>query len=211
MNFSYGPEHPITPQQRVEVHTIGDSHSRWSFMHVTDYTLRCHWIGPVTMHRVGRDGLVVPKDFPAGSVVMFCFGSIDLDRHIGVQRSRGRDPYDILNDLVSRYFAALDEAIRPVVRCYRFAILGTVPTVGGVEPTDTAEERQQWTEQANIRMRRECVQRNWFYFDMLAGHTNEVGRMIDSITDGNHVLNSPYVVERLGHLTAWALQQSTSD
>jgi hypothetical protein len=87
------------------IHVIGDSHA-CAFSGIDGCIP--HWIGSITMHRVGRDGLGV-VDFKKigvkdGDVAVFAFGEIDVRCHIGKQRDEmHRNLDEIIEKLVSDY------------------------------------------------------------------------------------------------------------
>lgn len=64
--------------------TLGDSHALFCYAGVAD--ARIYWRGPVTMHRVARDGIssIVPGNFKPSrdDVVVLSFGEIDCRAHI---------------------------------------------------------------------------------------------------------------------------------
>lgn len=64
--------------------TLGDSHALFCYAGVAD--ARIYWRGPVTMHRVARDGIssIVPGNFKPSrdDVVLLSFGEIDCRAHI---------------------------------------------------------------------------------------------------------------------------------
>jgi hypothetical protein len=91
------------------VHVIGDSHSR-EFEGIKNCSI--HHIGPVTMHRVGRDGFRI-LDFRSLGVkdrdcVVLCFGEIDVRCHIGKQRDfEHRSLDEVLDTLLENYFFSI--------------------------------------------------------------------------------------------------------
>ena len=93
-----------------KVHVIGDSHSHFSFTGVENCII--HWLGPITMHRVGKKGLrlidVRKFDIKEGDTVIFVFGEIDVRCHIGKQRDlRHRNVEHIIENLVQNYIKTL--------------------------------------------------------------------------------------------------------
>jgi hypothetical protein len=105
--FSLAPvSATIQPAQLPRVHAFGDSHSRAGFGRIPGVTV--HHLGPVTMHKIGRDGLnaLNVKEFGVeeNDTCIFVFGEIDIRCHVGLQRDRmKRTIPEVLLDLVQRY------------------------------------------------------------------------------------------------------------
>lgn len=109
------------------IHVFGDSHAsfcfsnqkilqefeRSSFRHTHEnktYEIPfiIHWLGPRTMHRIGRDGLSGFNIFHYGvteeDIAVFIFGEIDVRVHIGKQKDHmKRDLDEVIKTLTSNY------------------------------------------------------------------------------------------------------------
>ncbi len=96
-------------QDLARIRVVGDSHALFGFARVRE--AKIHWLGPVTMHRLGRDGCfeaVRHLDIPTGSVVVFCCGEIDVRRHLKrIADQRGTPVEDLIRDVAGRYLASL--------------------------------------------------------------------------------------------------------
>jgi hypothetical protein len=120
------------------IHILGDSHAPFCFreglilsinflqkmerfeLPVTIYKrdlkipFIIHWLGPITMHRVGRDGLqfLNVKNFNVqeNDIVVFVFGEIDVRCHIGKQRDiKKRKLKEIIDILATKYIETIKE------------------------------------------------------------------------------------------------------
>lgn len=119
------------------IHVLGDSHAYFSFTNtdgnlsmydgryeepkdfeysqngkVLKYKLHIHWMGPITMHRVGRDKLNILdlRNFGVkeGDIAIFSFGEIDVRCHIEKQRDiNKRDLSEIIDKLATEYIEAI--------------------------------------------------------------------------------------------------------
>lgn len=95
------------------IHVIGDSHSQ-EFSSIQE--CKIHYLGPRTMHRVGRDGLDL-VNFKAlgiqeGDVVVLAFGEIDVRCHIGKQRDFfHRNLEEVVHTLLDNYFCTISRNI----------------------------------------------------------------------------------------------------
>lgn len=96
-------------QDLTRIRVVGDSHALFGFARVRE--AKIHWLGPVTMHRLGRDGCfeaVRHLDIPTGSVVVFCCGEIDVRCHLGrVADESGKPIEHVIRGVVSRYLGSL--------------------------------------------------------------------------------------------------------
>lgn len=92
------------------------------------------WVGPVTMHRVGREGFfsVCPKEEAAGhGAVLLVFGEIDCRAHVYLQQLKGRAPEEVLDELASSFVRTLREAKDALGGSVQFWIRGVVPPLRG--------------------------------------------------------------------------------
>ncbi len=87
------------------VHVFGDSHSR---MFTGFPNTKIHHLGPVTMHRAGRDNqkLISLNKFNVrkSDIVVMVFGEIDMRCHIKkIAEKANKSPDIIIQDLVNRF------------------------------------------------------------------------------------------------------------
>jgi hypothetical protein len=90
------------------IHIYGDSHCTFLF----DGLAGCdvNWLGPVTMHRVGRDRawFLEGRNFSVTDWVLLVFGEIDARCHIGrIAEDTGNSRDNVVSDLVGRYLASI--------------------------------------------------------------------------------------------------------
>ena len=192
----------------LPIYTIGDSHSRWTFVFDDDESTkhsriaRTYRVGAITMHRVGRDTLSfsdysVPKD----GIVISCFGEIDIRCHIERQRQAGRDEDAILRELVDAYMVALEHnrkngykyiAVMNVVPVLEYAFKLHSPHIKlNLESGDpsfpylgTNDERKRYTYNINNLLHDACKQHNFGYLDVYNCHVNENGYLRPEYSDG---------------------------
>ena len=126
-------------QTKFDIHVFGDSHSRiYSSYYLSNYICKVYYVGPITMHRVGRDKLSIDQlkdlskknyeeylptckpeykhmNYPSNDkikdndIVLFVFGEIDIRNHYAKQLSKGRNNSDIIHSLVNNYIADILE------------------------------------------------------------------------------------------------------
>lgn len=140
------------------VHIFGDSHAYFCFSNASvpsvfaensvfciDQTdsascrpISIHYMGPVTMHRVGRDGLQaldIRNSVQEGDTVVFVFGEIDVRCHIGKQRDeKERAQQDLIQELVQGYMKTIAENVS-TYSSIDIVIMSPVP------PMDTPPEK----------------------------------------------------------------------
>ncbi len=92
------------------LHVFGDSHAHYLFSRAPGAIV--NWLGPYTMHRIGRDGVdFLGRRVNDGDKVLFVFGEIDVRCHmVRVDRERGNGIESVATDLASRYTAAVMQA-----------------------------------------------------------------------------------------------------
>lgn len=102
----------ILPHQTpLPIFVFGDSHSK-AFEGI--FGCRVNHIGPITMHRIGRDGLQIldirNHGVTNGAMAIFIFGEIDVRCHIGKQRDeKERDLDEIIDTLAQNYIRTILE------------------------------------------------------------------------------------------------------
>lgn len=218
------------------IHIIGDSHSFFSFSPVPlvpghggyphqflynfyrddehiAVPFHIHWIGPRTMHRVGRDGLefLNLKKFriKKNDYVVFVFGEIDIRCHV----LKHRDTQKIcLEEIISRLVYAYINTIVINRDLYgiRGIIFGVVPPTNSVFnpefPTyGSLEERIVATKMLNAHLEKLCKDYNLFFLNVYDDCATEWGDFNPALSDGNvHIatLHNEFIKQKLLHLIA---------
>jgi len=185
----------------------GDSQSIvfWKIPFVSE-----HWLGfntslPLTMHRVGKDGLNIgdiPKTlgnghekFPIipGNTIIYCYGYIDIQRRVFEQVvGKGRSLDEVLTKLVTDYFKVIleNEQKFKVLSCV-YSVLP--PSIRNKEATPlcSLEQRIEATKQINSMLIEQCKIYNIKYLDMYSVMVDEKGVFRDELTsDGSHLDSS---------------------
>ncbi len=124
-------------QITYKIHVFGDSHSRlYSSPYLSNYICNVYYVGPLTMHRVGRDKITLVElqkiskeyyidylkvakpeykhmNYPIDDkieekdLVVFVFGEIDIRAHFVRQIEKGRNENEILNKLSKEYISTV--------------------------------------------------------------------------------------------------------
>jgi hypothetical protein len=172
------------------IHAIGDSHSS-EFSQVPNCV--CHWVGPMTMHRVGRDGLNAVNLPTIGvqnnEVAVFCFGEIDVRCHICNQRDlKLRDLHEIIETLVSNYIATilLNKLFYEKITCIVYSV--TPPTNAHFNPNypfcGTLEDRVEVTKKLNQKLKDLCDENDILFLDVYDAYANVDGTLNPALSDG---------------------------
>lgn len=179
------------------IHTVGDSHSLSTFK---DAPHRAHHLGPITMHRVGRDGLASLADpkakfawtwqkaaetFMAGDTVILCFGEIDCRAHLQRQVDQGRSEDAVISVLVDKYLQAIDNTPIPA----RYVVMGVPPAAYWMFREDCPfvgadDARRRYTEKVNVRLREGCRRRGILFLDVSSLYADAAGMLDRARSDG---------------------------
>ena len=128
-----------------------------------------YWLGPRTMHRVGRDGLDglnIKELFHVqeNDVIVYVFGEIDVRCHIVRQAyEKNRKYEEIINKLVEDYINTIEENTKysqtfPVI----FSVIppSNAKTGGKYKPYGSCQERARVTQEVNEKLQRACEEHN---------------------------------------------------
>lgn len=193
-----------------EILTYGDSHSKWTFENLVDIPFRMHWLGPVLMHRIGRDGLYIEsvESESPHVILLFAFGEIDIRCHVGKQVEKGRNIHEVLNTLAERYVQSLNRTVH-FLRTnpkMHFAIMSVLPpAVADPECWNpdfpfigSDQQRSDWTKELNTILSQLSEIHNYYFLDMYTDHADEHGMLFRHYSDGHvHIKDSPYVEKRV--------------
>lgn len=94
----------------MSIYVFGDSHSAYCFECLDGALI--HWLGPITMHRIARDGVAfiskLVKRFQDDDVVLFTVGEIDIRCHLlPISVDKQTSVEDIAQDLAKRFIEKL--------------------------------------------------------------------------------------------------------
>lgn len=150
----------------MAIHVFGDSHAKWCFRNIKGCVI--HLLGPITMHRVGRDGIdfLDLRKFDVGEkdTAIFVFGEIDVRSHIGRQRDvKGRTLDEILDALVNNYIETVlrNRENYNQLQCIVFAVIPPTHNKEKENPDfpffGSIEDRVQITRELNKRLIQGCL------------------------------------------------------
>ena len=172
---------------------FGDSHAQFCFDRILDAEIV--WLGPVTMHRVGRDSAWFLDGWQPrqpGSDIVFLFGEIDVRCHVGrISDQTGVPREKICADLAFNYLEAIVQR-QPDLPC-RHRVVCCVPPPAdgaGLRNADfpvygTWQDRANVTRHLNESLRRECASRNVLFLDFSADYSTPEGFLVPELSDGS--------------------------
>lgn len=189
------------------IHTFGDSHSDAGWCAIKG--VHTHPIGPLTCHRVGRDGLdavnITGKVQP-GDIAIFCFGEIDCRCHVGKFVTEGI--MDFANITVGNYFKTLQQnaEANPEVTIGVLTVTPASKKNGLKEAPDfpfigTDEERASYVVCFNVLYRLWCKKLGFICVDVHSQYSDGDGMLNSQYsTDGVHITNPVFIIGELKRL-----------
>lgn len=174
-NFTYiaGSEYVNTPI----IHVFGDSHSR-EFDKIPGCEI--HYLGPITMYRVGRDGLqflnLKKHNVKEDQIAIFAFGEIDARCHILKQRERDLD--EIINSLVDHYLMTImsNKSMFNNLFCIVYSVTPPTESYNSLYPCcGLLEERVKVTKKLNKKLEKKCAELGVAFLDVFDEYANDNG------------------------------------
>lgn len=165
----------------------------WAHTKVAGTTPVIHWLGPRLMHSFARDGIDLRKlDIRENDAVIFSFGEIDCRTHIHRFVTPEKTAEDVMNDLVDRYIARIEE-IRKEMPTLDIGIYNIVPPVHKDLVSENPEypyrgsdeERLSYVTFMNKRLYQECIAHNFFFVNIYVSVADEYGFLRKEISDGH--------------------------
>lgn len=181
---SYAPE-PLVPDCLCERFSF--ARSTRNGPHSVPFVV--HWLPGRTMHRVGRDGMP-GLDLRAHGVgerdaVVMLFGWIDAESHVETQLLLGRRFDEVIERLLTRYTATIDENTRHL-RHLRVVLMAICPLWRGASINDPVSCEA--VNALNVGMELACKTSNYLFFDPWSEYKDSNGELRDSVTgDGFHI------------------------
>jgi hypothetical protein len=178
--------------RRPSLHAVGDSHAKFMFGHAPGFHL--HRLGPVTMHRLARDGREFLRLHDLGihdrDGVVWCLGEIDVRCHIVRQAQlRTCGTRQVAAELAEGFLRSVAEIQRDAAGL-RTIILAVIPPTDQVRndeyPTvGTLQERVEARMLLNDALRSGCRARGFRFLDPFDAFTDSSGALKESMSDGN--------------------------
>lgn len=182
----------LTLSLHASIHIIGDSHVR-AFEGIPNCVL--HYMGPVLMHRVGRDALNIVDlrklEIPKEEIVVYAFGEIDVRCHVLKQRDlANRTLEEIIDTLAKKYLSTI--LINQILYQPTASIVyNVIPPLadGGRNPDypiyGTIHERINATKLLNAKIRKLCIKHGFYFLDTYDLYALEDGSLNFDISDAN--------------------------
>lgn len=180
---------------------FGDSHSENNYVMdlyyknflYKGYEFNINYLGPITMHRIGRDGLdflnIKNFNFNKDDCVIFCFGEIDVRCHIIKQSEKQNISFDeVIEDLVKRYIKTIIDN-RVINGGKKFFVTSITPPAD-LENNQMATyygsllDRIEITKKLNFLLRQYCINNEIIYLDFYNFMSTNNGELNKEISDG---------------------------
>lgn len=204
-----------SPTATTMLYCFGDSHVGHCFDRIRSASV-C-WLGPVTMHRVARDGLwfLDQIDVRPNTTVLLLFGEIDVRCHLGrVADETNTSRSDVAHSLVQSYVGRI-AAARSGVDGVRFVLCSVPPPADGpgIQNSDfpvygNHGDRARLTSLVNSELRTQCKTHAFDYLDFHEEFATPEGYLIEGLSDGSVHIDRRYtlpIVRRLERLLATSL------
>ncbi|UPA22778.1 SGNH/GDSL hydrolase family protein [Candidatus Peribacteria bacterium] len=186
--------------------SIGDSHADFTFRTLPSI-IRLP-LGPVTMHRIGRDGLTPFALFSTqsflwpqrllrtGDTICLSFGEIDCRCHIKKQIETGRTEEEVITTLASSY---IESILRAQMDGVTIVIMSVTPPARAhyledfrvFRPQGTDEERSRYTYRLNQQLQSLAALHGLPYIDTYSRYKDTDGMLIYPLSDGKTHIKDP--------------------
>lgn len=181
------------------VYVIGDSHVR-EFDGIPGCVLK--HLGPILMHRVGRDSLQAINlknlGVEEGAWVVYVCGEIDVRCHLLEQRDlKNRASGEIIDTLTSNFIQTVLKN-QSQYQNLKSIVYNIVPPLNGsgYNPEypvyGTIEDRVKITKELNERLKMLCDQNGIRFLDVYDAYAYEDGSLCFEYSDGNVHIDSKY-------------------
>jgi hypothetical protein len=187
----------------MTIHTFGDSHSYAGWDQIPNINI--HHLGPKLCFSIGRDGISIKDGFNVtdGDMVVFCFGEIDCRCHIYKYITEDNDYKHIIDSIVESYFVEIKKAVSSYSNL-KTAVYNVVPPIQKYNTLEapeypylgTDEERKAYVLYFNEKIKQQCMEYNYIFFDIYNKFIDKNGFLSKSLSDGTvHINNAVYIRE----------------
>lgn len=184
------------------IHTIGDSHSDFTFRNIPNVTI--HHIGPLTMRRIAfktdtlLEETIATCNLQPGDVVVLSFGEGDCRCFIKPKLVDGLTAQAYCEDMVSHYFERLATLETNGARLATLSITPPAPYERAYlkdwPPQGSDGERAMFTKTINDLLRVGCEQRGWLHINSYAEYVGSDGMLPQEGSDGGvHIYDTAKV------------------
>lgn len=190
----------------MNIYTCGDSHSKFSFFGID--SVKPYWLGPMTMHRVGRDCMDFrTHGIPNDGILILAFGEIDARCHVHKHIS-GDNEDQVITELVEKYIAAVEKNMKFFKR---IAIMSVVPPAMKDKAAENSDlpflgedsDRARYTRKMNELLVSNCDRLGIGFLDLYTLYKDEAGMLPFEKSDGIvHIGNNDLVRDALEKFTA---------
>lgn len=177
----------------MTIYAFGDSHARYAFSQCANVKL--HWLGPWTMHRVGRGGapIVVQVERPgAGDTLIYMFGEIDVRYHlVRLAQERYQNISDLVDELTTRFLACITATIPEMNGRPKICVMGVVPPMDPIAPNPiipvfgSFKDRRITRNLMNTALKDKCRQHGFVFAEIPKLYETKDGGLRPHLSDGH--------------------------
>ena len=165
--------------------SIGESHASFNFRDCN--TVKINSIDSITMHRVGRDKMDFSKWAIQNWICIFCFGEIDVRKHIYLQAQSGRD--------------TIIPVVMSITPPNRIKDGDTYVADHELLPIGPNEDRARYCRIMNALLKAGCIERRLEFLDVYDKYADADGMLIYELSDGGfHIRNNKMVIEAMNEM-----------
>jgi hypothetical protein len=177
---------------RPSLHVIGDSHAKFNFQGAPG--IKIHYLGPVTMHKIARDGRTAIRwkdlEIYDSDIVVWCLGEIDVRCHIIDQARLQNVPTETIVKKLAESFLLSVASIQREAGGLKTVILAVIPPTDQVNNKEyplvgSLKERIEARRLLNEALRVNCLTQGFHFLDPFSEFTDPMGALKESMSDGN--------------------------
>lgn len=192
---------------KILKYSIGDSHADFTFRGIIENRRN---IGPLTMHRIGRDKInlldyfIDDKKIEKDSFIIISFGEIDVRCHIYNQiHINNRSEDEVIKTLVDNYFEHILSQknlfkkiillnINPPAKKELSANNSEYPFVG------SNQDRSRYTKKINNYLKNKSIEHDIGFIETHKYYSDSDGMLICNLSDGSvHINEQKYILKEI--------------
>jgi len=187
----------------MKIYTTGDSHSRmYAFQELEKNSPDKY----CCFMRAGALAYSTPTYVPSiietlksvtpEDCVIFAHGEVDTRNHVHKYVTKSTQSYVVVVDnIIARYVQSIID-IKKTINFNKTSILNVLPVKKASDKYDptkdkvypscgTEEERKKYVEYFNVKLKEQCLQHGFIFFDIYQHVLTEDGYLIQSLSDGS--------------------------
>ena len=184
------------------LYIFGDSHANYNFRGLPFPNINLYE-NSMTMHRIGRDGIVnfTPTFCSPDSIFIFAYGEVDCRCHVGKQVRLGRVFEDVCKELVDAYIHTVKTQILVFKKIILCSIVPPMSNRYYILPSDFPfpmigddAERVKTTQYVNTLLKEACTSHGYVFLDIYEYYAEEDKTLRYDLSDKIvHIINNTHI------------------